>query len=105
MRQPWEVIAPVLDQLSGTPAERPALADAVWVARSEHMKAIEKDLGRSLDGTRNGPRSHIRQAKARRLDGWIDEATRREAIALLRSRGIELDLFEWPVTSKAASAA
>jgi hypothetical protein len=105
MRQPVEVIGAVLDHLSGTPAERPALADAVWLARSEHMKAIEKELGRSLDGTRNGQRSHIRQAKARRLDGWIDEATRREAIALLRSRGIELDLFEWPVTSKAASAA
>ena len=35
------------------------LADAVWLARTEHMKAIEKELGRSLDGTRPKHGSHI----------------------------------------------
>jgi len=72
------------------------------------MKAIEKELGHSLDGTRNGRLSHIRQANARRRDGWVDDATRNRAMAFLRDRGVELDLFEWPsapAVSKTASAA
>src|SRR5262245_27636476 len=108
MDQPVDVMAAVLDHLAGAPQARPNLADAVWLARSEHMKAIEKELGHSLDGTRNGRLSHIRQANARRRDGWVDDATRNRAMAFLRDRGVELDLFEWPsapAVSKTASAA
>ena len=52
MAQPVEALAGLLDHLSGAPRERPALADAVWLARREHLEAIESELGRSLDGTR-----------------------------------------------------
>jgi hypothetical protein len=105
MSRPVEVMTDVLDHLSGAPANRPALGDALWLARSEHMKAIERELGHSLDGTRNGHRSHIRQANARRRDDWFDDATRSEVMTVLRVRGVDLDLFEWPATTKAASAA
>jgi hypothetical protein len=106
--QPADVMTAVLDHLAGGARTRPNLADAVWLARREHMKAIEKELGRSLDGTRNGRLSHIRPAKARRRDDGFDDATRNRAMAFLRDRGVELELFEWPAApaiSRAASAA
>ena len=73
MAKPVEVLAGILDHLSGTPRERPALADAVWLARREHMKAIEKELGRSLDGTRIDRGSHISQVTPGRSDARLDE--------------------------------
>ena len=75
MRQPLDVVSTILDHLSGTPQYRPALRDAVWLARSEHLGAIEKELGRSLDGTRNGRGSHMRQGNVGELDGWGDGTT------------------------------
>ena len=105
MAQPVEVLAGILDHLSGAPRERPALADAVWLARREHMKAIEKELGRSLDGTRIDRGSHITQVTPGRSDPRIDERTRSEAMAFLDRRGLDIGLFEWPLTREAATAA
>ena len=105
MAQPVEVLAGILDHLSGTPRERPALADAVWLARREHMKAIENELGRSLDGTRIDRGSHITQVTPGRADPRIDEQTRSEAMAFLDRRGLDIGLFEWPLTKEAATAA
>ena len=105
MAQPVEVLAGILDHLSGAPRERPALADAVWLARREHMKAIENELGRSLDGTRIDRGSHITQVTPGRADPRIDEKTRSEAMAFLDRRGLDIGLFEWPLTKEAAIAA
>ena len=104
MAQPVEGLAGILDHLAGTPRERPALADAVWLARPEHMKAIEKELGRSLDGTRIDRGSHI-QVSPGRADARIDERTRAEAIALLNRLGLDIGLFEWPLDKPAAATA
>lgn len=105
MDDPLGAMTVILNHLSGAPRQRLELADAVWLARSEHMNAIEKELGRSLDGTRNGGLSHMRATNARLLDGRVDEATRDKAIVLMRDHGIDLDLIEWPATHKTASAA
>jgi hypothetical protein len=105
MARPVEVLAGILDHLSGAPRERPALADAVWLARREHMKAIESELGRSLDGTRIDRGSHITQATPGRSDPRIDPQTRSTAMAFLDRRGLDIGLFEWPLTRKAATAA
>jgi hypothetical protein len=96
MRQPLDVVTSVLDHLSGAPRYRPALRDAVWLARSEHLSAIEKELGRSLDGTRNGRGSHMRQGNVGGLDGWADGTTCSEAMTMLRDMGVDTDLIEWP---------
>jgi hypothetical protein len=111
MREPVEVLSSILDHLAGAVRQRPALADAVWLARREHLRAVEKELGRSLDGTRNGRSSHITQANARESRHGIDSATRNEILTMLASMGINTGLFEWPEDDferparKAASAA
>lgn len=103
--QPVEVLAGILDHLSGTPRARPALADAVWLARREHMKALEKELGRSLDGTRIDRGSHISQVSSGPSDARIDDRTRTEALAFLSRLGVDTGLFEWPLAKQAATVA
>lgn len=96
MRQPVDAMTTVLDHLAGASADRPALRDAVRLARREHLKAIENELGRSLDGTRNGRGSHMRQGNVGGLDGLADGTIRKEAMTALRNMGIDTDLIEWP---------
>lgn len=103
--QPVDALAGILDHLSATRRERPALADAVWLARSEHMKAIETELGRSLDGTRIDRGSHISQVSPGRAAARIDDRTRAEAQAFLGRLGIDTSLFDWPITKQATTAA
>jgi hypothetical protein len=69
------------------------------------MKAIENELGRSLDGTRIDRGSHISQVTPARSDPRIDERTRSEAMAFLDRRGLDVGLFEWPLTTEAVTAA
>lgn len=102
---PVGVLAVVLDHLAGVAQRRPWLADAVWLARSEHMKAIEAELGRSLDGTRTDRGSHISQVGGSRSDTHIDEQTRAEAVTFLERLGIDTGLFDWPLTRQAATTA
>jgi len=99
------VLALILDHLAGRALHRPWLADAVWLARSEHMKAIEKELGRSLDGTRIDRGSHISQVAPGRPDARIDDRTRIEAIAFLNRLGVDIGLFEWPLAKRTAATA
>jgi hypothetical protein len=105
MAQPVDIMACILDHLSGMPRTWPALAEAVWLARREHMKAIEEELGRSLDGTRIDRGSHISQVSPGRSDARIDERTRAEAVALLDRMGVDTGLFDWPLTRLAATVA
>lgn len=105
MARPVDVLALILDHLSDAPRMWPALADAVWLARSEHMKAIEKELGRSLDGTRIARGSHISQVSPGRTDVRLDDRTRAEALAFLNRLGLDTSLFEWPLAKQAATAA
>ena len=103
MADPVNVLALILDHLAGRALHRPWLADAVSLARPEHMKAIEKELGRSLDGTRIDRGSHI-QVSPGRSDARIDERTHDEAIAFLNRLGVDIGLFEWPPLPKQRAA-
>ncbi len=95
LAKPTEVLASLLDHLSGTArGERPNLPHAVHLARRDHLWAIEAELGRSLDGTRTGNGSHMRRGA---LGLQLDEALREETIAKLRSMGIDTDLFVWRI--------
>ncbi len=108
MKNPSGILATMLDHLAGAHRDRPMLDEAVTLARPEHMKAIEKELGHSLDGTRKDGGSHMRQSNVGRSDVRIDDATRREALAMLAGKGLDIDLFEWPAewaVSEIASAA
>jgi hypothetical protein len=105
MEDPIDVLAEILDHLFGRPQEWPALEIAVRLARRDHLKAIEKELDRSLDGTRVNRGSHISQVIAGKSDWRVDDKTRSDALALLRQWGIDTDLFVWPADPRAASAA
>jgi Sulfotransferase domain len=105
MAQPVNVLAGILDHLSGAPRLWPSLGDAVWLARREHMKAVEKELGRSLDGTRIDRGSHISQVSPGRAGTGIDERTRAEALAFLDRLGVDTGLFDWPLAEQAATVA
>lgn len=103
--RPVDVLACILDHLAGTPGMWPTLADAVWLARSEHMKAIEAELGRSLDGTRIDQGSHISQVGPGRADLRIDQRTRADAEAFLDRLGVDTGLFDWPLAKRMVTAA
>jgi hypothetical protein len=103
--KPVEAIADILDHLSASTRPRPALSDAVWLARREHMAAIERELGRSLDGTRAGGRSHMRMSQERWFDGWLERRTHDRALTMLRDLGVDTDWFQWAAGEQPASAA
>lgn len=90
---PVEAISSILDHLSGVPQRRPALPAAVRLTRQEHMQAIERTLGRSLDGSRGADRSHMRTPETRPLDSAIVAGVRDRALATLRRLGIDTALL------------
>jgi hypothetical protein len=95
--KPEEALTGLLNHL----AERsrrdwPNLREAVRLARSEHLKAVEAELGRSLDGTRVGNGSHMRGSQ---VCEQIDDSLRDEAISQLQGLGIDTTLFAWPDAS------
>jgi hypothetical protein len=105
MRDPLRGMTAILDHLAGTSCARPALADAVRLAQREHLKAVERELGRSLDGTRPDRVGHMRHAFQRATDSQWSAATLGQAVDMLASLGVNTTLIEWPAVERAASAA
>lgn len=97
MARPAEVLTGLLNHLSGTSrGEWPNLRHAVHLARREHLKAVEAELGRSLDGTRVGNGSHMRQG---RLKEQLGGAIRDETIGRLLAMGIDVEKIVWPAAN------
>lgn len=96
MSSPAFMLGAILDHLGGAPRARPLLADAVDLARAEHLKAIEMELGRSLDG--NGERrGHMRPDELRGTD---NAGLRSLAISGLAALGVRTELLNaWHTTS------
>jgi hypothetical protein len=96
-RDPEEELGAILDHLAGGRRhERPTLSDALSLARPDHLRAIECQLGRSLDGTWSNGRSHMQQ-ESNASDETVSK-TRDAAFHFLRSRGIDVDLIQWPLS-------
>jgi hypothetical protein len=92
--KPEEVLINLLNHLAGwSSSDWPNLREAVRLARSEHLKAVEAELGRSLDGTQVGNGSHIRGRQV------YDDSLRDEAMSHLQALGINTALFVWPAAS------
>ena len=92
--KPEEVLINLLNHLAGwSCSDWPNLCEAVRLARSEHLKAVEAELGRSLDGTQVGNGSHIRGRQV------YDDSLRDEAMSHLQALGINTALFVWPAAS------
>jgi hypothetical protein len=105
MRNPLHGMTAILDHLAGSPCSRPALPDAIRLARRDHLKAVERELGRSLDGTRPDCVGHMRHAFKRATDSRWATATVTRVVDALARRGVDTTLFEWPVVEQAARAA
>jgi hypothetical protein len=95
VKEPVAALSDLLDHLAGEPRYRSKLADAVSLARREHLQAIERELGRSLVPGRVG--SHM----ASQPSHVTDERLREEAFDTLRQMGVDTDLLAPPAPRKA----
>ena len=102
IERPVETAAFLLDHFARTRRERPMLRAAVRLVRKDHMRAIEAKLGSSLDGTRDGRRSHMRPSDDTERDRLVTSSMRDEAIARLSEMGVDCSLFAWPPLRPAA---
>jgi hypothetical protein len=105
MRDPLRGMTAILDHLAGAPYSRPALGDAIRLAERAHLKAVERELGRSLDGTRPDRAGHMRQAFKRATDSRWETSTLGRVVDALAHLGVDSTLIEWPMAERAASAA
>lgn len=93
MAQPVEILADLLNHLQGTArCDWRNLHHAVRLARREHLRAIEAELGRSLDGTRAANISHIPSG---RFEETLHNRLREEVIERLQWMGVDTDLLVW----------
>jgi len=105
MADPVNVLADILDHLSEQRGKWRWLPQAVSLARLEHLKTIELEIGRSLDGTRKGRGSHMRQGSSTWSEPVTNSKLHRDTIASLRQMGVNTDLFEWPTLAEPAAVA
>jgi hypothetical protein len=98
MDKPGRVLAEMLGFLTGDrDFDCIELRLAVHLARQEHLQAIEREIKRSLDGTRRDLGSHIQRprgkAGARRT---VDPLLYARVAEWLSARGIAPEYFVWP---------
>lgn len=103
VRDATATLARILDHLTGSRAERPRLAAAIQLARPDHLRALELELGRSLDGSR-ARGSHI-QRTIEEGSYLTDEDTIARTCRVLKEWGIDTSLFTWPELARAETAA
>lgn len=93
MERPVEILADLLNHLQGTSrCDWRNLHHAVRLARREHLKAIEAELGRSVDGSRATNISHIR---SERFEETLHNRLREDVIQRLQWMGVDTDLLVW----------
>ena len=93
MAEPVEALADILSFLgAAADLDSRLLASAIELARPEHLKAIEHELGRSLDGTHSARHGHMRPSFARSAP---NDAARRAAIDCLLAYGLDPKYFAW----------
>ncbi len=93
MAEPVEALGDILGFLGAdADVDRSLLASAIALARCEHLKAIEHELGRSLDGTHSARHGHMRPNSARSTPNG---AARRAAIDWLLAKGLDPKYFAW----------
>jgi len=103
MARPVEILAELLNHLEGTSrCDWRNLHHAVRLARREHLRAIEAELGHSLDGTRAASVSHIRSG---RFEEKLHDRLKEDVIQQLRWMGVYTDLIVWSGAGNRSSIA
>lgn len=107
MDKPGKALAEMLGFLAGDhDFDCIELRLAVHLARQEHLQAIEREIKRSLDGTRRDFGSHIQRPKGKTRAGWsVDVDLYAKVAGWLAARGIAPDYFVWPPTVRPRVAA
>lgn len=92
LARPASTLASMLSHLADAPQDGPMIEDAVRLARREHLAAVERELGRPLDGTRRR-RTRTLAIPEEILLEQRDPDLRREALAFLASLGVDPRYF------------
>jgi len=97
MARPLDVLRDLLGFLgNGARVDEDLLGSAIALARPEHLRAIERELGRSLDGTHSARHGHMRPPSAHTAAADIDDTAHRLAVEWLLARGLDPKYFSWP---------
>lgn len=94
MARPLDVLTGLLEFLGNEARiDREWLTLAIELARPQHLRAIEHELGRSLDGSHSARHGHMRSPAERAVGGRIDPTLRRTAREWLLGRGLDPKYF------------
>jgi len=91
-----QAIGELLSHFSnGVPVDSTRIETAAHLARPAHLRQIEAELGRPLDGLQVAGATHMRRGTHWR--GLYDGATQAQAKRYLSSLGIDTKLIDWPL--------
>lgn len=94
----------ILSHLTADAPQSAIIADAVDLARRDHIAALERELGHRLDGSR-GRRNGAAHAQPQpAVDDAKDPGLRREALALLASMGVDTTCLRAPPAAPSSPA-
>lgn len=93
LEQPAATLSSIVSHLTGTSPQPNFLAAAADLASREHIEALEKELGRRLNGSRGRGTGSVPQSVKEEAR---DQGLRREALALLTSMGVDTAGFSGP---------
>lgn len=105
LQAPESRLTTLLNHLNGRPSAWPWLPDAIALARRDHLRAIELELGRSLDGTRGDQSSHITRPSSGLAEEPVDHGLHQVALARLAAWNIDTSRLEIPGQTPAAAVA
>lgn len=93
LEQPAATLSSILSHLTGGSQQPNFLAAATELASREHIEALEKELGRRLNGSRGRGAGSVPQSVEEEAR---DPGLRREALALLTSMGVDTAALSGP---------
>jgi len=92
--EPVRVLSSVLAHLNLDHWDWGLIDAVVNLSRREHIAAIEKEVGRSLTGSRRSRKATISSAPETAVRAAIDPNLRGKALALLASMGVDTAYFQ-----------
>lgn len=92
--EPVRVLSSVLAHLNLDHWDSGLIDAVVNLSRREHIAAIEKEVGRSLTGSRRSRKATISSAPETAVRAAIDPNLRGKALALLASMGVDTAYFQ-----------
>lgn len=89
-------VLPLLEHLGLLPSvRRTMVCEAAHLARSEHLKRIEKEIGHSLDSFQSKGGTHMRHGAS--WTSLFDAAMQSQAQACLHGLGVDTSFIAWPL--------